>query len=62
MGQLLFVAAVFAVLGLVSLASRTTPGPGAWAVAAQVARPGAYAIGVLGAFWLIERTLSFWQA
>jgi len=35
---------------------------GVWSVAGQLSRPGAYAIGILGAYWLIERTLSFWQA
>ena len=60
--MLLCIAAVFTVLGLGSLAWRTAPDDGAWAVADRLARPGAYAIGILGAFWLIERTLSFWQA
>jgi hypothetical protein len=61
-GQLLFVAAVFACFGL---ASRLAPGrgatPGTWAVAARLARPAAYAIGIPAAFWLIQRTAGFWS-
>ncbi len=62
LGQLLFIATVFAVLGLASLAGRPAAGRDVWRIAGRLSRPGAYAIGILGAFWLIERTLSFWQA
>jgi hypothetical protein len=61
-GQLLFVAGVFVCFGLVR---RVLPARRAaadtWAVAARVARPTAYAIGILAAFWLIERTARFWS-
>jgi hypothetical protein len=62
LGQLLFIAAVLAVLALTSLAGRPTAGRGAWTIADRLARPAAYAIGILGTFWLIDRTFSFWQA
>jgi len=61
-GQLLFIAAVLVVLALISLAERRARGRGTWSVANRLARPAAYAIGTLGAFWLIDRTVSFWQA
>jgi hypothetical protein len=60
-GQLLFIAAVFAVLGLASRAWRPAGGGGSWALASRLAHPAAYAIGILGAYWLIDRSLSFWQ-
>jgi hypothetical protein len=58
-GQLLFVAAVFAVFTVVRWlgsggASNT------WTLTAQLARPAAYAIGIPAAIWLIERTTGFW--
>ncbi|MDX1648281.1 MAG: HupE/UreJ family protein, partial [Myxococcota bacterium] len=61
-GQLLFVATVLSVLAVASrlLAGRGAR-PGPWAVAARVARPAAYAIGIPAAFWLIERTAGFWS-
>ncbi|MEE8558094.1 MAG: HupE/UreJ family protein [Myxococcota bacterium] len=58
LGQLLFIAAV---LALVVLPSLLTPTKGARPIARQLHRPAAYTIGTLGAFWLIDRTLSFWQ-
>ncbi len=59
-GQLLFVALV---LGALALASRVG-GPGrqpadVFAMSERIATPCAYAIGSIGAFWLIERTASF---
>jgi hypothetical protein len=59
-GPLLFVAAVFALFGIVR---RLGPGaaPDTWVVAARLARPAAYAIGIPAAFWLIERTVGFWS-
>ena len=58
-GQLLFVAAVFAVFGVMrwlgSGGASTT-----WTLTARLARPTAYAIGIPAAFWLIERTVGFW--
>ena len=59
-GQLLFVAAVFALFGVVRRL-----GPGAardtWVAAARLARPTAYAIGIPAAFWLFDRTAGFWS-
>jgi hypothetical protein len=59
-GQILFVAAVFALFGIVR---RLGPGaaPDTWVIAVRLARPAAYAIGIPAAFWLIERTVGFWS-
>lgn len=62
-GQLLFIAAVFALLWLAkewrtrvwAQADRHT-----WHVASAVSKPAAYGIGALAAFWVFERTLGFW--
>jgi hypothetical protein len=51
-------ALLFAAQQLAGLAGR--PVPTAWALAQRVARPAAYVIGILAAFWLIERTVAFW--
>lgn len=58
-GQLLFVAAVFVVLGAIR---RLRPGMAsdAWGVTRRLARPVSYAIGIVAASWLIERTVQFW--
>jgi HupE / UreJ protein len=58
-GQLLFIAAVFA---LFALARRLRPAAAAdtWALAARLARPVAYAIGITAAFWVLDRTAGFW--
>lgn len=60
-GQLLFVAAVFAVVyGLRrALPSAAGKDAGEWASMDRVSWPAAYAIGTLAAFWLIERTWGF---
>jgi hypothetical protein len=63
LGQLLFVAAVFVLMGLFKrLRSyrKTSPEPDAWHTVAMVSTPGAYLIGSLAAFWLFERTYGFW--
>jgi hypothetical protein len=62
LGQLAFVANA---LALLAGAARLVPAlraraSDAWAVSARLARPSAYAIGPLAAFWLLERTLGFW--
>lgn len=65
LGQLLFIAAVALLLALASRLRRPfaqSAACGLWDVAALAARPAAYAIGSAGAFWLIERTASFWSA
>ena len=57
-GQLLFVAAVLALLGAVArLARQRADGP--FGLAARVARPAAYAIGIPAAFWLVQRSVGF---
>jgi hypothetical protein len=62
-GQLVFVAAVLALLaGARRLPGGPRPAPSTWVLAARVARPSAYAIGILAAYWLIERTAGFWSA
>jgi hypothetical protein len=63
-GQLLFVAAVFVLVGLFQrLRSYRSTGPksDAWHTVAAVSNPGAYLIGSLAAFWLFERTYEFWS-
>jgi hydrogenase/urease accessory protein HupE len=64
-GQLLFVGAALSVLAVIRpamarLAGR--PAAGLWDLADAVARPAAYGIGLLAAWWVIERTLAFWAA
>jgi hydrogenase/urease accessory protein HupE len=63
-GQVLFVAAVLAAFALGSRAMRPLASGqrrAFWEIAGLLARPAAYAIGIPGAFWLLERTLSFWE-
>ncbi len=61
-GQLLFIAAVFAVFRIVRELLRTQePHAGTWQVAGRVSLPSAYVIGSLAAFWVFERTVSFWS-
>jgi len=62
-GQLLFIAAVFVALWLAKAWRVRTSAQGdrhTWHVATAVARPAAYVIGALAAFWVFERTLGFW--
>ena len=64
-GQLLFIAAFFIFMWLVSkllhkrFATDTSLSP-TWAATARLSFPVAYVIGSLAAYWLIERTVSFW--
>jgi hypothetical protein len=61
-GQLVFVAGVFACLEAARLLLRGAEGvPDTWAVVARLAQPAAYAIGIPAAYWLIERTAAFWS-
>ncbi|MBW2291802.1 MAG: HupE/UreJ family protein [Deltaproteobacteria bacterium] len=63
-GQLLFIAAVLGLLKLVAVAPRfrlQEGKTGVWSVTNALAYPVSYSIGILGAFWLIERTASFWE-
>jgi hydrogenase/urease accessory protein HupE len=61
-GQLLFIAAVMAVLSLLTRVlgggSRAERGP--WRAETLVRTPVAYAIGSLAAFWMVERVVAFW--
>jgi hypothetical protein len=62
-GQLVFVAAVFGVFWLLKtlrVRISATADPQSWHVAAAVAKPAAYAIGTLAAFWVFERSFGFW--
>ena len=64
-GQLLFIAAFFIFMWLMSkvfhkrFATDTNLSP-TWAATARLSFPVAYMIGSLAAYWLIERTVSFW--
>lgn len=63
-GQLLFIAAVLALFKLISTASRfrvEESDASIWSVSRAVSLPVSYSVGILGAFWLIERTASFWE-
>ncbi len=63
-GQLLFISGVLCLFKLTSALPRfrrEASQSGIWAVAELFARPVSYSIGILGAFWLIERTASFWN-
>jgi HupE / UreJ protein len=62
-GQLLFLAAVLALLAGVRLARRVTPArvPGEAAGEAGWATACAYVIGGVAAFWVVERTLRFFS-
>jgi len=60
LGQLVFVAGVFALLAAMHALARGAA-RNTWAVAARIARPAAYAIGIPAAFWLIQRTAGFWS-
>ena len=64
-GQLLFIAAFFIFMRLLSkalhkrIATDTNLSP-TWAATARLSFPVAYVIGSLAAYWLIERTVGFW--
>jgi hydrogenase/urease accessory protein HupE len=61
-GQLLFIAAVFVVFRLLRGLIRYGDAPvDSWQVASRVSLPAAYVIGSLAAFWVFERTVSFWS-
>lgn len=62
LGQLLFIAAVVAVLALVTRITRQGTSPPLAPVHSAVAirTAGAYVIGTLSAFWLIDRVVAFW--
>ena len=61
-GQLIFIAAALCAFVVARATFRIPPkaqSSGPWAAVEAFAYPAAYAIGILGAFWLIERTASF---
>lgn len=61
-GQLAFIAASLVFFRLASLALGSRFGTASnWKAPEVVATPASYVIGILGAFWLIERTASFWS-
>ena len=63
-GQLLFITAALCLFKLASAVLRfrlQARKSGIWAVAERFAVPASYSIGILGSFWLIERTASFWD-
>jgi hypothetical protein len=63
-GQILFVAAVLALLALLGRAGLPGHGDGSggvWQTAASLAVPVAYLVGTMAAFWMIERTFGFWS-
>lgn len=63
LGQLTFVAAVFACFAAARpFLARSRHGTEVvtWDAASLVAKPLAYAIGVLATFWLVERAVGFW--
>jgi hypothetical protein len=60
-GQLLFIAAVMAVLSLATRLMRTRASDhGPWSTEALVRTPVAYLIGGTAAFWVVQRVVGFW--
>ena len=61
-GQLLFIAAVVAILSAASrlLRRSTSQASGPWAAEAYVRTPVAYMIGSVAAFWVVQRVVAFW--
>jgi hypothetical protein len=67
-GQLLFVAAFFALVWAVAkllasflIANSRGIGQTTWGTTAGLASPSAYVIGTVASFWVIERTYGFWS-
>jgi hydrogenase/urease accessory protein HupE len=61
-GQLIFIAAVMAVLSLATriLRTRGPVGQGLWRTEALVRTPVAYLVGGTAAFWVVQRVAAFW--
>ncbi len=61
-GQLLFIAAVMAVLSLATrfMRARGASDHGPWSTEALVRTPVAYLIGGTAAFWVVQRLVGFW--
>jgi len=67
-GQLLFVAAFFALVwastklfSALPVSDNRSAAPATWNTTTAMALPAAYVIGTLASFWLIERTVGFWS-
>jgi hydrogenase/urease accessory protein HupE len=63
-GQLIFITAVLAIFKLAATAQRflsSERSSGIWDVSRALSTPVSYSVGILGAFWLVQRTISFWQ-
>jgi hypothetical protein len=63
-GQLLFIATVLGMFKLAAAMPRIRAyggSGGVWSLTRVVKVPVSYSIGILGAFWLIDRTASFWD-
>jgi hypothetical protein len=63
-GQLLFIAAVVAVLSAVTRLVRRSADAahGPWHAETLIRSPVAYLIGTAAAFWVVERVIAFWPA
>ena len=61
-GQLMFIAAVVAVLWLASrLMGKQAQGErGPWQAEALIRTPVAYVVGSTAAFWVVQRVVAFW--
>jgi hydrogenase/urease accessory protein HupE len=61
-GQLLFIAAVVAVLSVLTrlLRRRGTTEHGPWHSEAMIRTPVAYMVGSVAAFWVVQRVVGFW--
>jgi hypothetical protein len=60
LGQLLFIALVFALLWLIQPAGRSVSGSGnAWRQAERFSVPAAYLVGTVAMFWVFDRTYSY---
>jgi len=66
-GQLLFIAAFFALVWVLSKSLSALPDTGCqritaatWDAAGKLSLPAAYVIGTVACFWLIERTYGYW--
>jgi len=62
-GQLLFIAAVVAVLSLLTrlFRKRGTTEHGPWYSEAMIRTPVAYVVGSVAAFWVVQRVVGFWS-
>ncbi len=61
-GQLIFIAAVVAVLSMVGrlISLRRSGDRGPWHAEELIRTPVAYLIGATAAFWVVQRVVAFW--